>query len=165
MKGKVEIYCLKDPLTSEVRYIGKANDSQKRFKNHLSNTTKYPVSIWIRELRLKHLIPVMEIIEITDEDNWEEAEIRLIREFKEKGFNLLNIAKGGNQPFCSIEVRANNGRATAKYVHSDEKRKRLWHLKQMLGFDLKFLDANGMKEKADYMRKELALRGIYFKTA
>lgn len=165
MGAPVEIYSLIDPLTLEVRYIGKAIDSQKRLRSHLNCKRNYPVYNWIKKLRSQSLIPLLEVIEITDEDNWTEAEIRLIQKYKNNGCHLLNVALGGDEPYCDKETRANNGRMVAKLIHSDEKRKRLWHLKLQMGISLKWLDENGKKEKADYYRSEFARRGIYFKTA
>lgn len=35
---EVYIYTLEDPITSEIRYVGKANNMESRFKNHLNSS-------------------------------------------------------------------------------------------------------------------------------
>lgn len=130
-----EIYALIDPRTEEVRYIGKANSSQKRFAGHLRESRrKYPVYAWIQSLRAQSLIPRLQVLEVTD--NWIEAEKRWIESHRPSG-RLLNVADGGDEPYCSPEVRAENGRRASKIVHSDPRKKRLWCLKKELGVLLK----------------------------
>jgi len=34
---KVYIYTLEDPISEEIRYVGKANNPINRFKNHLNS--------------------------------------------------------------------------------------------------------------------------------
>ena len=158
----IEIYTLSHPVTNEVRYIGKANDSKKRLSSHLRDSKRRntPVYCWMRKLTSDGLIPLINVIKVTDSENWKSAEIRLISEYKSKGFNLLNVAIGGDEPYCSYEVRANNGRETAKAIHSDELRKKFWKLKLELG--MYFKKANN-SEHAIGLKKKLALHGIYFK--
>jgi len=129
----VEIYALIDPVTNEIKYIGKANDSQNRLKSHLrdSKTRDTPVYLWIRELIKQGLIPLIEILSIVENDQWVQEEIRLISEYK--GIcSLLNVAVGGNEPYFSKEQRAINGRNNASEIHSDPIRKKLWSLKKDL---------------------------------
>ena len=51
---KVEIYALLCPNTKDVRYIGKANDSEKRLKSHIRDSRRRntPVYCWIKKLLL-----------------------------------------------------------------------------------------------------------------
>jgi len=123
------IYALKDKSTGEVRYIGKANDPAKRLSSHMYDSRKRnsPVHKWIR----KNGTPEMVILAGPIED-WESEEIRLIAEYREKGFNLLNVAKGGNQPYCPKEVSLNNAKKAVL-----KRDKRLWAVKQKLGSCLK----------------------------
>jgi protein-tyrosine phosphatase len=118
---RVEIYTLSHPLTKEVRYIGKANDSKKRLMKHLSDSKRRntPVYCWIRKLCSSGLIPNIEVIEIINSENWMDAEIKHISEYKNKGYRLLNVASGGDEPFCSKEIRAENGKKVAEAIHSD----------------------------------------------
>lgn len=132
-----EIYALKCPDTNVIKYIGKANDSQKRLKSHLrdSKNRNTPVYKWIRSLSEQGKCPNIEVLLITD--NWQEDEIRLISQHP----NLLNVAKGGNEPHCDYETRAENGRN-----NSVKRDKRIWKLKLMMGQSLKFFKKYGQKE-------------------
>jgi|SRR5215217_2940168 len=105
-----EIYALIGPHDGAVRYIGKANDSAKRLKSHLRDARrrKTPVYDWINMLAKSGMRPTFRVLEIADD--WVEAERRLIAEARSRGERLLNVADGGDEPFCSPEVRAANGR-------------------------------------------------------
>lgn len=132
MNGKAEIYGLFDPRTEALRYIGKAVDSQKRLKSHARDSVRRntPVYLWMRELRSAGLLPVMKVLEVSDD--WREAERRLIAVSRARGEILLNVAAGGDEPHCPADVRAENGRKNAKSVHSDASRKRLWSIKKAI---------------------------------
>lgn len=88
-----KIYCLKNPETLEIRYIGIT--TQKYLSSRLSqhcfcakNNFQTHVAKWIRKLEKK---PIIEIIEICNKDNWEEREIYWINYYD----NLTNILPGG----------------------------------------------------------------------
>lgn len=104
------IYGLYD-REGKLRYIGKAKCAKTRFAGHLaaSNRKRKPLYAWIRE----HGRPEMRILEADCQD-WEEAEKRLIREARERGEALFNIAEGGGTPHMSREKRQENGRRSAK---------------------------------------------------
>lgn len=127
-----EIYALLDPRDGSVRYIGKANCAASRFKGHMRDSRRRntPVYCWIRKLSDLGLAPKLSILETTDD--WQAAERRLIIEHRNNGVKLLNVAEGGDQPFCPTEVRAANGRANAK-----KRDPRIWRLRQVLGSALK----------------------------
>ena len=166
----VYIYSLKHPETKEIRYIGKANNLKKRLKGHMvdSKTRRTPLYSWINKLKSQGLEPIIEVIRETDINGWMDAEKDEIRTYIENGYRLLNIAEGGNEPYCSKEVRAENGRKNAMAIHSDQKRKHLWSLKHQLGLDLRYLEAKGddrQKEKCAQIRSKLATRRIYLKQA
>lgn len=128
-----EIYALIDPRTGEVRYIGKANNSAKRLASHCRDAKRRvtPVYVWIKELAEIGLKPDMKIVAVVTDGNWQKAERQAIAEHSKNG-RLLNLAKGGNEPFCPPEVRAKNGANVAK-----SRNKRLWALYRSLGADLK----------------------------
>jgi hypothetical protein len=95
---EVKIYVLKDPITKEIRYIGRTKNSlnvrlnghfckakQNKFKTHKDN--------WILKLKTK---PVIELLEIVD--GWEKSYLReqeLIKEYLNKGFKLVNLHDRG----------------------------------------------------------------------
>lgn len=135
---KVEIYGLHDPRTGELRYIGKANDVGKRFKDHLRETRRRtPLYDWIKMLRGLGLVPRMEVLECCGVGAWQEAEIRAIADARAAGIRLLNVAEGGNEPFCSTEIRAENGRKSVAARTSTPLKARVYQLKRHIGQLLK----------------------------
>ncbi len=128
-----EIYALRCPDTGEVRYIGKANCSQRRYKGHMRDASRRrtPVYDWIVKLVSEDKAPVLDVI-MTCVGDWRDDERRIIKEHREAGARLLNLADGGDEPFCPKEVRAANGKANAiKRVSTPEKR-RFYELKRNL---------------------------------
>lgn len=136
---KSEIYALTDPDSGEVRYIGKANCSSARLVSHLRDavTRDTPVYRWVRKLHRAGKVPSLQVLACCIGDDWKAAERRLIAEYRARGVRLLNVAEGGDEPFCSPEVRASNGRAVARARVSTPQRKRFYELKRMLGQALK----------------------------
>lgn len=131
----VEIYAIHDPINGDVRYIGKAKNSLTRFKQHLSSDRNTPVYAWIRQLRDKGLRPTFSVLMSTWD--WESSEVATIAQYKADGCALLNVAIGGNQPFCPREIRAANGASNAKKVHENPQSRYIWWLKKRLGDGLK----------------------------
>lgn len=134
----IDIYALTDPMTREIRYIGKANDAQKRFRKHLAEKRRNtPVYCWIRSLRERGFIPGLQIIAVCEESDWKEAERKAIADARKTNNKLLNVADGGDEPYCPKEVRAENGRKSAKARVSTPEKARLYKIKQELGMLLK----------------------------
>jgi group I intron endonuclease len=102
---KTFIYAL--TFNNEVRYVGKANDVETRFKGHFfeaynpkNKSYNLPKSKWIR----KHVNIAYKILEECTFDNWAEREIYWISNFT----NLLNLSKGGfggSKPVMSEETK------------------------------------------------------------
>ena len=97
MENKTNIYALIDPITNEIRYIGKANNPKERLKNHCNparyrNTHKFN---WIKKLRNLQKKPILKLIEEVDINNWKEREKYWITYYREKGCNLVNYSDGG----------------------------------------------------------------------
>lgn len=161
---EIYIYAISHPITNDIRYIGKSVNIKKRLIGHISKSKKRNDHFhnWIKSILKEGLKPNIEVIKYTDDLNWMQDEKNAIKEYREKGYNLLNIAEGGNEPYCSKEQRAINGKNTAIFIHSDEKRKRFWQLKQQLGIEFRTMYKNGNSKRADEMRDKLATRGIYF---
>ena len=91
------IYTLSDPITNEIRYVGKSDNPINRLKEHIrkakySHTHK---NHWILSLIKNNQIPILETIDIININEcgfWEQYWIDM---FKTWGFNLTNIALGG----------------------------------------------------------------------
>jgi len=135
---QVSIYALIDPVSGEVRYIGKANDAQKRLKGHLREARhKTPVYFWIGSLRKKGLVPELKVIATCEHSEWEEAERKAIAEGRSKGMRLLNVVDGGDEPYCPTHVRRENGKKAAKTRVNTPQKARIYRIKRELGSLLK----------------------------
>lgn len=95
---KTFIYTLKDPITNEIRYIGKSDKPESRLIEHIkkSKYTKTYKNNWIISLLKKDLKPILEILDIVDSNNWGFWEKYWISQFRTWGFNLTNISEGGD---------------------------------------------------------------------
>ncbi len=94
----VYIYALIDPRNNQVRYIGKANNPEDRYKNHYNsardkNTHKRN---WINNVRKDGLRPELLILDEVSIDNWQYWECFYISLYKTYGFNLVNYTNGGD---------------------------------------------------------------------
>jgi hypothetical protein len=114
--SKVEIYALSDPITGRLRYVGKANNSKKRLASHIRDSRRRntPVCCWIRALAAKGQAPVLTVLELVPSAEWQDAERRLIAEYRVKA-KLLNVADGGDDQKCPEATRKDN----AKYLRID----------------------------------------------
>jgi len=94
------IYKLIDPRTNEIRYVGKTKKSlTKRLYEHLTKrnlTPKTHKNHWIKQLLNEKLKPKIELIEITDQNNWIEREIFHIKKLRSEGTYLTNLTDGGD---------------------------------------------------------------------
>jgi hypothetical protein len=68
----------------------------------LNNTYKEQ---WILGLKKKGLLPIFEILDIVDKDNWVHWEKYWICQIKQWGFRLTNIGIGGEGGNCTDETR------------------------------------------------------------
>ncbi len=94
------IYILKDPVTGEIRYVGKTNDPEKRFLNHLSDREINHRTNWIKSLLKREVTPAIEIIDEVLDEHWQQWEVAWIEYFREQGCPLLNGTPGGDGPPC-----------------------------------------------------------------
>jgi len=94
------IYCLKCPVTNDIRYIGQTRRGIRRKYEHLSklkkkyNSNTYLYN-WINDLFSKGVKPIFEIVEsFEDSSLLNEREIYWIS-FYSKKYNLCNYELGG----------------------------------------------------------------------
>jgi hypothetical protein len=94
---KVKIYALVNPITKQIRYIGKTKNTLKvRLSQHLRDSNlKTHKNKWIKSLAKNDLKPEIMLIEEVDESCWKEKEISYITLFKNLGYKLTNTSKGG----------------------------------------------------------------------
>lgn len=90
-----------DPLTLEVRYIGRTKNSLKRrLSDHISDSKSNHNSYkknWINSLKKLNKSPIIELIETLD-CSWEESYIveqRYISDYFKRGCNLVNLIDKG----------------------------------------------------------------------
>ena len=118
----ITIYTLKDPITKEVRYIGKTK--RKLVDRMYSHTSNYKLSrersyknSWIISLKKQNLKPIIEVLDIVEDNNWEFWEQFYIGLFKSWGFKLTNMTKGGEG--------SPGGKGCLGYKHTEEAKKRI----------------------------------------
>lgn len=92
----VTFYVLIDPITKEVRYVGKTVQSLKvRLQRHMDDGKHY-VKNWIQTLRKHGVKPIIKSIgECREDEDWQTIEKILISEFRYFGYRLCNICEGG----------------------------------------------------------------------
>ena len=123
--GKNFIYTLAHPITGEIKYIGKTNNLRKRFNQHLSNYSlleKSKKNNWIISLLKDKLVPKMEVLDETSNNDINELEIFYISLFKSWGFILLNMTEGGDSGYMN-KGRINSKETTMKKIINNPNRK------------------------------------------
>jgi hypothetical protein len=97
-KNLTYIYILKDPLSNEIKYVGKSDKPKIRLVEHIrkSKYTKTYKNIWIQNLVSKNLTPSLEIVEEVKKSDWSEKEKFWIKYFKNLGCKLTNLTEGGD---------------------------------------------------------------------
>lgn len=87
------IYALIDPRDKLEFYIGRTDDLFRRFKEHLSCVgTNEEKNARIRELQALYLVPIMETIELVENDGFAgRREAYWIRHYLSQGRKLLNL--------------------------------------------------------------------------
>jgi group I intron endonuclease len=130
-----KIYALKDPISDDIRYIGKTkNDLKKRLYEHCTIRNlkeKNHKNNWIKSLLKLNHRPVIILIEEVVDSDWQEREIYWIEFYKNIGNNLTNGTNGGDggngakrsKDYIErlIDIKRKNGTLT----RSDECRKRI----------------------------------------
>jgi hypothetical protein len=90
------IYYLKDPITDEIRYVGKTNNLKRRLNYHIKRSSKYNFhsAAWINSLIEKGEFPIMVELEKVYDDSWKDREKYWINYYREK-YDLTNVLDGG----------------------------------------------------------------------
>lgn len=138
----VYIYALIDPITLEVRYIGRTKDLKKRYWGHLTPSSQYKSHKcnWFKSLKKVNLKPIMQIIDIVSLEECLNKEIYYIMLFKEKGCNLTNGNNGGgtieNVESLKERLKVYNPMVTdearKKAVNSRKNKNKNWHSKETI---------------------------------
>lgn len=98
MENIVYIYVLEDPITKNIRYVGKTKNPKMRFHNHCNkqHNVKSHKRNWINSLKNKGLKPIMSIIDEVSENDWHFWEKYWILQLKIWGCDLTNHTSGGD---------------------------------------------------------------------
>jgi DNA-binding Xre family transcriptional regulator len=116
------VYALGDPRTSEIRYIGIAEDAYQRYASHLNNPRTNSMNLWIKELKNAGLAPILTVIESNvDKRVIFNRETHWIRHHLALGANLINIVvetsaiASSNEPF-NVPIRTTRVRLNIKEI-------------------------------------------------
>jgi hypothetical protein len=91
------IYALCDPVTGDIRYVGKADNPHKRFKQHIALREAKPTykTKWVKSLLQSGRQPLLRILEQVAIEDWQDCERQWIEICKTQGCRLTNIGDGG----------------------------------------------------------------------
>ena len=90
------IYALVNPRNNHVRYIGKANDPNKRLKEHLRLMGKNPwFNRWLSQLIDIDIKPIIRLIMEIPKSEWGKWEKHWITSFRWAGEKITNLHDGG----------------------------------------------------------------------
>lgn len=101
------IYCLKDPASGDVRYIGKTTDPEGRLQAHLTKSSKRRNHLggWLRSLASRREIPMLILLhEVAKTEHWQQEERRYISCARALGMDLVNATDGGEGSSGYIET-------------------------------------------------------------
>jgi len=92
MSKTVFIYSLNCPFTNQVKYVGKTqNTLVNRLSAHVAmKGSNFEKELWIKSLKEKNKKPTINLLEITDTENWQKRERHWISHFLSKGVILFN---------------------------------------------------------------------------
>lgn len=119
---KVYIYTLSDPTTNTVKYVGKTFRLERRLNDHLKCNGRSKKDAWIKSLINKNLIPLLEVIEETNEIDCNFWEQYWISQFKTWGFILKNMTDGGDGSYGLIPW---NKGLKGVFKHSEESKEKM----------------------------------------
>ena len=140
-----------------IRYIGKANDPAKRFASHVRDSARRmtPVYAWFRKLASLGLEP--EMLVLSECDDWEAEERRLIAVARAGGHTLLNVADGGDQPHCPHEVLVANGYKGARAREDDIVKRTIHRFMKKAGHVLTHYRNAGRTDRVEKLVAALAV--------
>lgn len=101
MRDTTFIYALCQPDTGEIRYIGKSDNPKARLPRHIWYSTKkqplpmFHAACWIRSLVAEGKAPTLKVLREVPYDERKYWERRAIRVYRAVGFDLTNVAEGG----------------------------------------------------------------------
>src|SRR5665213_2971556 len=106
------IYVLIDPVSNEIRYVGKTTNPRGRLRQHINHAKRGERTHrdnWINVLLRNGSEPVFETIDVVSDAYWDKAEQKWVSLFKNSGCRLTNMTEGGDK-----------GGSTLGFKHSPE---------------------------------------------
>ena len=93
---KVYIYALADPDDFTVKYVGMTKNIKKRYAQHLKklDKTDTPKRRWLERLFEQGKKPLLQLLEISDEQNGRNREAFYFEKHKDTCLNIHNPKKG-----------------------------------------------------------------------
>jgi len=125
---KHTIYLFRDPRDDAARYVGVTRNLRQRLTNHYNGHGSGHCRNWVKSLRSLGLKPVVEILEIVESNEREDAEKAWIIGFRQAGADLVNLTDGGEGTWGwhpSPEARIKMSIATTRRMASLEARARV----------------------------------------
>lgn len=104
MMAQTYIYTLSDPITGEIKYVGRTTDLEKRNKMHLAQAKKTGLRDWIRSLLDKKQKPIMRWLETVESEQAAEREFYWINKLEASGCQLYNMRKNRRGWQRNLEV-------------------------------------------------------------
>ena len=103
---KTWIYALICPLDKTVKYIGKANNPERRAKDHMIDQRGIGVKklCWLDELKRAGKKPELLLLDEVSADNWQYWESFYQDYYKSLGFNLLSSRSGGGLTYANSQT-------------------------------------------------------------
>jgi len=154
-----QIYALQDPITESIRYIGKAKNPAERFKSHLREVktgkrSHYPVYNWIAKLATKNLRPNLIVLASAVSEDWQSLEKIIIAQYREElGKSLLNVALGGDQPYCTPDQYRSNAFKLNEKLRRDPLLLRIRYLKQQITNSMKYVNTMSPERREEFLDK------------
>lgn len=116
------IYGLIDPFTDEIRYIGKSIRPKERLRDHCNDHSDCHRTHWIQRVIAHGRRPKLVILqELSESDDWQQAERDWIAKARESGWPLTNGTDGGDGvPNLCAESKAKIVKAWTGRKHRPE---------------------------------------------
>lgn len=156
------IYCLCDPITEQVRYVGKTVNLYDRIKKHYKKSelkNKTHKNNWILSLIKNNFRAKVFVLEECDDlEQLNNAEIKWIKFYKESGSNLTNGTEGGTGGKMSPESieKIRNSKRGKKL--SEEHKKRISEGNKGRQFSKETRQKIGNKHKGKIVSEETKIK-------
>ena len=89
------IYALSDPRTGMIRYVGKADNPDKRLGSYMADKQRNHRTNWLSSLKTEGLKPNMILLDRVPSAEWQQWERHYISQLREE-FHLVNETDGGD---------------------------------------------------------------------